>query len=475
MRRRPLRLLLMVGAGGAAGLVTAVAVQLLMAQRLERLAMRRLGLDTALQVRLVELALERLPREGVAAASGLDLLASPAVRQSARSGANTGAERAALMLQRELCRQLTSCPRVRGDGRGGAGVWVELPSTLEPAWLWVPLPRVTVWPPRAAVISLSTVAAALVVTSLYLELEVRRPLLALRRSVNAVNLDSQLTLLPPAGTPAIQQVTERFNAMVQRLERGRREQATMLAGIAHDLRAPLTRLRLRLAIGPGPDDAVRHQADLDALERMIAQFMAYAASQRQEPWLKVRLDELVGEAAAAVGVDLELDLQPLEAVVQPVALGRAVTNLLDNAMTYGTPPLHISLQRLDLRRASLRSPNPKNRSRTPQDQAEAADGFVIQVADCGPGLTPAAWQRALEPFQRLDPARGGHGHCGLGLAIAQHGARLHGGELGCEQLAPSQGHPQRFAVWLSGRSHPVTSPPAPVTVRSHPDARVGRS
>jgi len=148
------------------------------------------------------------------------------------------------------------------------------------------------------------------------------------------------------------------------------------------------------------------------------------------------LEQLLAETAAGLDSDtLELDLQPLERVVQPVALGRAVANLLDNARQYGSPPL-----RLELRAAE-----------------PAGAGFRIVLWDGGPGIAAADWQQALMPFQRLDAARGGSGHSGLGLAIAARVARAHDG--GLERLqadlpGPGCSGGQRFGIALWGRSRP---------------------
>jgi two-component system osmolarity sensor histidine kinase EnvZ len=438
------RLLLYAGAGAGAGWATVLGLQLLLAERLERSALKRLGSETASQLRLADLALERLPREGVSQLSGLELAVTP---PPPAGPVPPPLQRRGQQLRQELCRQLGACPRVEVRAENTAVVWVELPAAMEPAWLVVSLPRMRLLPPRAPVMSLALVAAALVITTLYLELEVRRPLAVLRRSLNTVDLDSRLEPLPEEGTAAVQQVTMRFNAMLRRLELGRREQATMLAGIAHDLRSPLTRLRLRLAMRGKEEE--RNLADLDALERITGQFMAYAASRDGETAVEVPLEQLVGEALAGVEVPLELQLMPLQRQVQPTALSRAVVNLVDNAMAYGRPPLRVSLR-----------------------EGTDPDGFVIRVADCGEGIPPDQWGRALEPFQRLDAARGGSGHCGLGLAIAQQVAVAHGGQLRWERLTPGPSAPQRFAVELRGRSHPVTPSPPVVMEQSHPQTRV---
>jgi two-component system osmolarity sensor histidine kinase EnvZ len=108
--------------------------------------------------------------------------------------------------------------------------------------------------------------------------------------------------------------------------------------------------------------------------------------------------------------------------VQPTALGRAVGNLIDNALSHGRPPLRLVLRR------------------------DGEDGFRIEVWDHGAGISAEAWPQALQPFLRLDRARGGSGHCGLGLAIAARVAASHGGQLHCERSENG------FAVVLQGRS-----------------------
>ncbi len=204
----------------------------------------------------------------------------------------------------------------------------------------------------------------------------------------------------------------------------------MLAGIAHDLKSPLTRLRFRLSLtGLAPADLQQAEADLASLERITGQFLLFAGGGDHEPAVPVPLDQLLAEQAGGLDVEeLALDLEPMVRVVQPVALGRAVANLIDNARSHGAPPL-----RLELRAA-----------------APAGEGFRITLWDCGPGIPAEQWDQALMPFQRLDAARGGSGHCGLGLAIAARVARAHDGHL--ERLAAESPEDRRFGIALQGRS-----------------------
>jgi two-component system osmolarity sensor histidine kinase EnvZ len=302
------------------------------------------------------------------------------------------------------------------------------------------MPALHAWPPEPFLLVLSLAAGSLAGVLLYLTLEVQRPLRLLEAALADVGLEALPPHLPVCGSRAVRQLTERFNAMVNGLARASRERAAMLAGIAHDLRSPITRLRLRLALAAqAPMDAAalaRAEADLTSLERITRQFLVFAGAEAEEAALPLPLDQLLAETAAVVGdTPIALDLPPLRRCVRPTALGRAVANLLENACAHGRPPLRLLLR--------------------PWDAAGAeggGDGFEIQVWDAGEGIPAAAWERARLPFQRLDEARGSQGHCGLGLAIAERVARSHRGEL-VRLEGPG------FGVALRGRSDSVTSAP----------------
>jgi len=425
---------------GLAGLgfsaLALLLLQLLLGRRLA--AQRELQLSGAVAAQLVlgEVALERFTPATLAAIGGLRLVVGPdpdprpaAAAPGRRRGlADPLLQRQALALQRSLCRRLERCPAVRPARQGPRGVWVAMASPLEAVWLFAPLPPLPGWPPDPLLLALALGVGGLSSGLLHLSHAVQRPLRRLEQALAGVNLQPGLpVVVPPEGSQAVRRLTGRFNAMVERLDRAGREQTTMLAGIAHDLRAPLTRLRLRLDLAPAAglaaDDCRRSLADLAALERITSQFLRFAGLDQGEPAVVVPLAALLAEVAAAAGaVPLELALEPLERRVRPTALARAVANLLDNALAHGVPPLCLELW------------------------GEDATGFTITLWDHGPGIPASAWSRALEPFQRLDPSRGDQGHCGLGLAIAERIARDHGGG-----LEPRHG-PRGFGVALRGRS-----------------------
>ncbi len=425
-------------------------LQLLLGERLQQAQIKQMGSQVAFNLRLGELALERYGPRDLSEISGLRLAVGALPAADAQSGtgaggapAGTGAGGApaadpllalqAVRLHQQLCQRLAPgrCPDVVPARSTPRGLWVEMASPLEAVWLFVPVPLPRGWPPEPLLLTLSVVAGGLIAGLLFLTLEVQRPLRLLEGALAHVGLEQRPTPLPARGAWAVRQLTARFNAMLERLELASRERSTMLAGIAHDLRSPLTRLRLRLGLRADSAvvtaaERVQAEADIEALERITRQFVLFAGADQTEAALELPLDALLAEVSAGVDAEaLTLDLQPLTRRVRPTALARATANLLENAVCHGQPPYRLLLQ------------------------AIGAAGFEIQVWDGGAGIAPDQWPRALQPFQRLDQARGGRGHCGLGLAIAERVARDHGGDLSC---ARAQGG---FAVVLRGWSLPL--------------------
>jgi two-component system osmolarity sensor histidine kinase EnvZ len=430
---------------GAVALATAAAglllLQSLLDRRLERDRLRELGSALAGRLVLGEVALERFSPEALGELAGLRLVVGAPPRPSRAAFwppiADRRLQRQAEGLRAELCRRLSRCPPVLPANGSPRGVWVEMGSTLETVWLFTPMPALHAWPPEPLLLVLSLAGGSLAGVLLYLTLEVQRPLRQLEAALADLGLEALPARLPARGSPAVRQLTGRFNTMVEGLEQASRERATMLAGIAHDLRSPITRLRLRLALAAeAPMDGAGlalAETDLSALERITRQFLVFAGAEAEEEPLLLPLDQLLAETAAVVGdTPLALDLPPLQRCVRPTALGRAVANLLENGRVHGRPPLRLVLR-----------PWP----------AGGGEGFEIQVWDAGEGIAEASWERARQPFQRLDDSRGSQGHCGLGLAIAERVAVGHGGAL-VRLEGPG------FGVALRGRSYPVTSPPA---------------
>ena len=270
---------------------------------------------------------------------------------------------------------------------------------------------------------IALVGAVIITGVVYLLKEVEQPLRGLERGLARVGEGNDPPALQAQGAPEVQRITRRFNEMVLRLAANRQERATMLAGIAHDLRAPITRLQFRLAL-PSLDATERQRCrhDLESLERITSQFLMYAGGGEREAPVVCPLELWLAEVVASYPSEqLHLQPTPVQARIRPIALGRAVSNLIDNAFSYGKPPIVIRL-------------------------LTSKDGTSLEVWDQGSGVPTAQWSRALEPFQRLDEARGQQGHCGLGLAIVNHVMQHHDGTV---TVRRGTGNPGRFAVVLT--------------------------
>ncbi|TGG91847.1 MAG: HAMP domain-containing protein [Aphanocapsa feldmannii 277cV] len=415
-RRADLALILRLGLFLVSGwLLSAVLLQGLFGQRLMQRQLRNLARNLAGSIRLSELAIERLPPQAVGQLSGLRIVSRrwPVVR------GGEALREPARQLRLLLCPRLRHCPVVVPTQTPQAGIWIELESLTEPAWLFCQLSTNPWWPPDPALISLALISGSLLSGGSFLIFEVQRPLQRLSRRMARVGLQQDdPDPLPLEGAAEVKQLIQRFNGMVLRLRRAEQERATMLGGIAHDLQSPIARLRLRLEILPRQASAL---ADLDALERITSQFLLFASGGRGEDRVPVPLDGFLAEVVAAYPSDqVQLRASDLHQTVAPIALGRALRNLIDNGLTYGATPIVVRCE-------------------------SSAEGVDLLVIDQGRGIPEDRRAAASLAFQRLDPARGGKGQCGLGLAIAQRVAELHGGSLVFRDL-PREDPDGRFAV-----------------------------
>ncbi|GAA0770971.1 HAMP domain-containing histidine kinase [Ideonella azotifigens] len=225
---------------------------------------------------------------------------------------------------------------------------------------------------------------------------------------------------PPAAGRELQPLISGFNRLVAALMQAQASRRQLLAGLSHDLRTPLARLRLRVDVECPAAVAERMAPDFDAVERFVGQFLGFARggaeiSLGQPRPLAAQLHALATQYAAQ-GVQLQIeDSAAAERTGYPdLAIQRLLGNLVDNALAHGRPPVRIVAE-------------------------GDADECRLWVRDAGPGLPPAGLSEALQPFVRLGPGNGLGGHAGLGLAIvAQLSAQL-GGRV-TQQPFDGQGH-----------------------------------
>lgn len=323
------------------------------------------------------------------------------------------------LLQRELGTRLGEHTRIAASVDGEPGFWVSFrldDDDEEEYWLVLPRERAArnfaahwlSWSLLAIILAL---AVAWLIAS-----RISRPLKAMARSVEAVGRGQTPAPLPEDGAEELGRLAGAFNTMASDLERHEKDRSEVLAGISHDLRTPLTRLRLEAELSVA-DESARQAviADIEQMEAVISQFMDYARTESGEEPVSTDLSALLmtlAERQALVGRSLKIDLDPLpELKLRQKAINRALTNLIDNAWKYGGGEV------------SLR--------------AGITDGEIrIEIGDRGPGIPESETERLKRPFARLETARTNASGTGLGLAIVERIARQHGGHL---DLLPNPG------------------------------------
>ncbi len=306
----------------------------------------------------------------------------------------------------------------------GDEYWVALPSQrLEQKipWQWLG------W--GSAALALSLAGAYLIM------FRVTRPLKALSSAASEIGRGKMPQPVEERGPGEIATLAHAFNQMTTDLARLDSDRALILAGISHDLRTPLARLRMGIEMS-GAEATIQEGmvADVEEMDKTIDQFLDFARESSGEALQDTDLKALLAELAAqyqrrGVAIDSELAaIRPLP--IRPRALRRAVTNLIDNALFYAGDREALTL--------GLRS---------------VRNEIQIDVADRGPGIPAAETERIKLPFTRLDAARGNASGAGLGLAIVERIARGHGGRL--ELLAREGGG------LIARITIPVTAPSKP--------------
>lgn len=280
------------------------------------------------------------------------------------------------------------------------------------------------WPYRLLA-SLAVLLLAVVAVSLLAVRWVTRPLQALAAAADDLGRDLHRPPMPESGPVEVARAAHAFNLMQARLVAYVRERTSVLAAMSHDLKTPVTRLRLRAELLPDPVQRRKFTQDLEELEAMVAATLDYLrGAQGGEAVQPVDMDALLesvqADLAEAGGV-VRLAGRALRPYPgQPGALKRCVRNLAENAVKYG------GMASIELR--------------------DGPAALEVVVRDRGPGLPPAELERVFEPFYRLEASRGRDGGgTGLGLTIARSIAALHGGHVALRN-APQGGLEARLVL-----------------------------
>jgi two-component system osmolarity sensor histidine kinase EnvZ len=322
-----------------------------------------------------------------------------------------------LNLVRELVRrQLGQDTRFASEREGKPGLWLSFRIDDDEYWLRIPRGRLERqialrwlgWGVLA--LALSLLAAYVIVSRL------NRPLRALATSAAAIGKGKTPDPLPESGPEEIRTLSHAFNEMSRDLARLDADRALILAGVSHDLRTPLSRLRLGLEMsGADPQLKDGMTADIEEMDRIINQFLDFARTDGGEAPQHADLAAIAAEVAEHYrrhGRSVAIELASVPRVpLQTMAMRRVVLNLVDNALRYGEKDVGIAVH---------------------------ADGtsVVLEVTDRGPGIPVPEVERLKRPFTRMEAARSDKGGAGLGLAIVERVVRAHRGSL---ELLPRPG------------------------------------
>ncbi len=271
---------------------------------------------------------------------------------------------------------------------------------------------VSTWPLQSLLSTLVMVSATLLLAS-WATGWILAPLASFARAAERLGMDVNTPPLPEGGPKEVRAASHAFNQMQQRIMSFVEDRLQMLAAISHDLRTPITRLRLRTEQLPIPGfEQHKMLSDLDELEQMVSASLDFAKDESaEEPSRAIDLAALLGsicDDAVDAGHKAEFEWDS-RLVIQgrPLAMKRLFANLVDNATRYG----HTA-------RVTA---------------AERQDAIEVVIEDDGPGIPPDQLEKVFKPFYRLDHSRNkGTGGMGLGLATVRSIARAHGGDVTLE-------------------------------------------
>jgi len=310
-----------------------------------------------------------------------------------------------------------------GDGtivassvNGQEALWVGFEIEGDPYWLQAEIDRVLPVTPGTWFVWVGTTLLATMVGSVLIARAINQPLQELSFAASRIRegeYDSRLdeTTL----TSEIRAVNIGFNRMARELAKVEEQRAVMLAGISHDLRTPLARLRLEAEISVSDEEARRNMAsDIDQLDAIIDKFMDYARPGENKPE-PVALTPVVEREASAFRdtsqIRIQIRLPPnLRVMGDDTELGRVFSNLFENARRYGrTTDTGIA--------------------RVSVSHVQTGDWITVTVRDHGPGVAPEKLDQLTTPFFRGDAARTAATGAGLGLAIVKKSLQRSGGNL----------------------------------------------
>ena len=308
--------------------------------------------------------------------------------------------------QKQLESELLQEAQVYFEFKPVPTLWIKAP-TERPIWVYEELRFNQQYSPAIIIGWVLGVPLLSLVAIVVLARQLNRPLRRLQLAAMRVGRGLHSTQLHEhSGPTEIRAVNRAFNQMTRQIRQAERERTVMLAGISHDLRTPLTRMRLTAELLADRELAEGMILDIEDMDAILDQFIAFMRDGSEEAMEQTDLNQLIEEVAhqAQGQLDIRLDLAALPPVMlRRLSFKRVLANLLQNVLRYGRGPVEMS---------------------TAQD----GQHVLFRCRDHGDGIDPARADELLQPFERGEQARSTQGS-GLGLAIVARIVRQHRGQL----------------------------------------------
>ena len=242
-----------------------------------------------------------------------------------------------------------------------------------------------------------------------------RPIVNLAKAAEKFGKGEFIKEFRPSGAREIRQAAYEFDKMRKRITIQLNQRSEMLSGISHDLRTPLTRLKLQLALLKQQDLAKKMSDDIEEMERMLNEYLEFAKYQKNEETETVSLNNIIKDITKKYEnkkINFSIE-ENLEINVRPNSIKRCLVNLMDNGLSYG--------KKVEI------------------FAKKTSNNIIIFVDDDGPGIPEKEYQNVIKPFYRIDKSRGQNkSGVGLGLSIANDIIRSHGGDISLNK-SPLQG------------------------------------
>tara|TARA_B100002019_G_scaffold293027_1_gene318350 strand:+ start:1209 stop:2525 length:1317 start_codon:yes stop_codon:yes gene_type:complete len=301
-------------------------------------------------------------------------------------------------------------------------VEIKIKSENEVIEFLVPKEMVSTSSVRLFVLWTTLPSILLIVIALIFLKNQTRPLVKLAKAAERFGKGDYVNDFRPSGAQEIRKAAYEFDRMAKRINRHLNQRSEMLSGISHDLRTPLTRLKLQLAMIDQKDLSKNMSKDIDEMEKMLNDYLQFAKTQAQEGTEKIELKKLFDEIKLRINNE-NLKVSSEDSIIlegRPLALKRSFENIIQNGLTYGKKVI------VKIKKTSNRA--------------------LINFEDDGPGIPEDQYKNVFKPFFRLDKSRSlNHSGVGLGLAIVEDVINSHGGSI---QLGKSENKGLQVKIFL---------------------------